>query len=314
MEAQGTGDLTLSLCGAPAAFASGFVKQSAGFHVLANIATAVAAGLLVFAWLTLADCAGSGATGSMSRCRSAGDEHAGAAGVLGIVHRRLGRCEQLDRIDESDLVREPDADRDLDRHTVERDGLGRVAAQALGDLEGQARRSTSTSNTAKELSPTRATTSFLRHEPESVAAIARRTCRRPSLAVLVLDGVDVVDAEHDQTGLVRLEVASAVVELATGSASSPMDRLRALGRAAARARVARHVPAARAMPGRGRRSGRVLAASRRLCHHRLVAGDRLRRERAGRVSHIASASRVPSTLHGGEADRLHAAGLDRATG
>jgi hypothetical protein len=31
-----------------------FVKQAAGFHVLANIATAVAAGLLVFAWLTLA--------------------------------------------------------------------------------------------------------------------------------------------------------------------------------------------------------------------------------------------------------------------
>jgi MFS family permease len=54
VEAQGTGDLTLSLCGASAALASGFVKQSAGYHVLANIATAVAAGLLVFAWLTLA--------------------------------------------------------------------------------------------------------------------------------------------------------------------------------------------------------------------------------------------------------------------
>jgi MFS family permease len=54
VEAQGTGDLTLSLCGAAAAFASGFVKQSAGFHVLANLATGVAAGLLVFAWLTMA--------------------------------------------------------------------------------------------------------------------------------------------------------------------------------------------------------------------------------------------------------------------
>jgi MFS family permease len=54
VEAQGTGDLTLSLCGASAAFASGFIKHSAGFHVLANIATAVAAGLLVFAWVTLA--------------------------------------------------------------------------------------------------------------------------------------------------------------------------------------------------------------------------------------------------------------------
>jgi MFS family permease len=53
VEAQGTGDLTLSLCGATAALASGFVKQSAGFHTLANIATLVAAGLLGFAWLTL---------------------------------------------------------------------------------------------------------------------------------------------------------------------------------------------------------------------------------------------------------------------
>jgi hypothetical protein len=54
VEAQGTGDLTLSLCGATAAFASGFVKQSAGFHMLANLATLVAAGLLGFAWLTVA--------------------------------------------------------------------------------------------------------------------------------------------------------------------------------------------------------------------------------------------------------------------
>jgi MFS family permease len=54
VEAQGTGDLTLSLCGAAAAFGSGFVKQGAGFHILADIATAVAAGLLIFAWLTSA--------------------------------------------------------------------------------------------------------------------------------------------------------------------------------------------------------------------------------------------------------------------
>lgn len=53
VEAQGTGDLTLSLCGATAALGSGFVKQAAGFHVLANLATGVAAALLVFAWLTL---------------------------------------------------------------------------------------------------------------------------------------------------------------------------------------------------------------------------------------------------------------------
>jgi MFS family permease len=54
VEAQGTGDLTLSLCGAAAAFGSGFVKQAAGYHILADVATGVAAGLLVFAWLTAA--------------------------------------------------------------------------------------------------------------------------------------------------------------------------------------------------------------------------------------------------------------------
>lgn len=53
VEAQGTGDLTLSFCGALAAFGSGFVKQSAGFHMLANAATAIAAGLFVYAYATM---------------------------------------------------------------------------------------------------------------------------------------------------------------------------------------------------------------------------------------------------------------------
>ena len=52
VQAQGTGDLTLSVCGAVAAFGSGFVKQSAGFHILADVATALAAVMLVFAWYT----------------------------------------------------------------------------------------------------------------------------------------------------------------------------------------------------------------------------------------------------------------------
>ncbi|RLE23652.1 MAG: MFS transporter, partial [Actinobacteria bacterium] len=52
VEVQGAGDLTLSLCGALAALASGFVKASFGFHILANLATVLAAGLLVFAWYT----------------------------------------------------------------------------------------------------------------------------------------------------------------------------------------------------------------------------------------------------------------------
>ena len=52
VEAQGTGDLTLSLCGAAAAFGSGFVKQAAGYHILADAATVLAGALLVYAWVT----------------------------------------------------------------------------------------------------------------------------------------------------------------------------------------------------------------------------------------------------------------------
>jgi len=52
VEVQGTADLTMSLCGAAAAFGSGFVKESYGFHLLANGAAALAAGLLVLAWFT----------------------------------------------------------------------------------------------------------------------------------------------------------------------------------------------------------------------------------------------------------------------
>ena len=52
VEAQGTGDLTLSFCGAVAAFGSGFVKEAAGFHILADAATVLAAVMLVAAWAT----------------------------------------------------------------------------------------------------------------------------------------------------------------------------------------------------------------------------------------------------------------------
>ncbi|HUF96656.1 MAG TPA: MFS transporter [Ilumatobacter sp.] len=51
VEAQGAGDLTLSACGAAAAFGSGFVKSAVGFHILADLATAGAAVLLVVAWV-----------------------------------------------------------------------------------------------------------------------------------------------------------------------------------------------------------------------------------------------------------------------
>ncbi len=52
VEVQGTADLAMGLSGAAAAFASGFVKDSFGFHLLANGATALAAALLVLAWFT----------------------------------------------------------------------------------------------------------------------------------------------------------------------------------------------------------------------------------------------------------------------
>jgi MFS family permease len=58
VEVQGTGDLTLSLCGAAAAFSSGFVKASFGFHLLADGAAVLAAALLVLAWYTAATTSG----------------------------------------------------------------------------------------------------------------------------------------------------------------------------------------------------------------------------------------------------------------
>lgn len=49
MSIQGTADLLMSLCGG-AAFASGFVRRAAGFHMLANLAALAAGMLLVTAW------------------------------------------------------------------------------------------------------------------------------------------------------------------------------------------------------------------------------------------------------------------------
>jgi MFS family permease len=54
VEVQGTSDLTMSFCGALAAFSWGFVKQSFGFHLLANAAAVLAGCLLVSAWLAAA--------------------------------------------------------------------------------------------------------------------------------------------------------------------------------------------------------------------------------------------------------------------
>ena len=49
---QGTADLTMSLCGAVAGFASGFIRRAVGYHVLADIAAAAAVGLLVAAYVS----------------------------------------------------------------------------------------------------------------------------------------------------------------------------------------------------------------------------------------------------------------------
>ncbi len=52
VEVQGTADLTMSLCGAVAAFSSGFVKDSFGFHLLADGAALLGAMLLIAAWVS----------------------------------------------------------------------------------------------------------------------------------------------------------------------------------------------------------------------------------------------------------------------
>ena len=50
VEVQGTADLAMSFCGGMAAFASGFIKQAWGYHMLANAATLLAGLLLVVAY------------------------------------------------------------------------------------------------------------------------------------------------------------------------------------------------------------------------------------------------------------------------
>jgi MFS family permease len=54
VEVQGTADLTMSVCGGLAAFSSGFVKQTFGFHLLANVASGAAIALAALtAWTVL---------------------------------------------------------------------------------------------------------------------------------------------------------------------------------------------------------------------------------------------------------------------
>lgn len=52
VEVQGTADLAMSFFGGAAAFASGFVKQSHGFHLLADSSAILAGVLLVTVWVT----------------------------------------------------------------------------------------------------------------------------------------------------------------------------------------------------------------------------------------------------------------------
>lgn len=52
VEVQGTADLAMSFFGGTAAFASGFVKQSFGFHLLADSSAILAGVLLVTVWMT----------------------------------------------------------------------------------------------------------------------------------------------------------------------------------------------------------------------------------------------------------------------
>lgn len=52
VEVQGTADLAMSFFGGAAAFASGFVKQTFGFHLLADSSAILAGMLLVIVWTT----------------------------------------------------------------------------------------------------------------------------------------------------------------------------------------------------------------------------------------------------------------------
>lgn len=52
VEVQGTADLAMSFFGGAAAFASGFIKQSFGFHLLADSSAILAALLLIAIWVT----------------------------------------------------------------------------------------------------------------------------------------------------------------------------------------------------------------------------------------------------------------------
>jgi MFS family permease len=54
VEVQGTSDLTMSACGAMAALSSGLVKESFGFHLVADGAALLAGGILLLAWYTRA--------------------------------------------------------------------------------------------------------------------------------------------------------------------------------------------------------------------------------------------------------------------
>jgi MFS family permease len=54
VEVQGTSDLTMSACGALAAFSSGLVKESFGFHLVADGAALLAGVIILLAWYTAA--------------------------------------------------------------------------------------------------------------------------------------------------------------------------------------------------------------------------------------------------------------------
>lgn len=54
VEVQGTSDLVMSACGALAALSSGLIKESFGFHLVADGAALLAGCILMFAWYTTA--------------------------------------------------------------------------------------------------------------------------------------------------------------------------------------------------------------------------------------------------------------------
>ena len=313
VEAQGTGDLTLSLCGATPRSR----QASSSSRPASTCSPTWRRRSPPVCCLRLADrrpaAPHRSATGGLS-LTSASNEHAGAAGFLRVFHRRFGRDEQLDRIDEADLVREADADRHLD---------GASPSSSIG-LCTPRRAGASRSRTRRDGRRRRAARRRRRRRPGR----RRRSCgthsrgdRRPRARICSAaspPSSPVIESMLSRPitirpGLVRLEAGERGVELsrvgivASGSSSRHSPAARPPQRSASRSLllVEPHVEG----PSRGR--GRRLRSRRAACRRRGALARSTTVTRCGTTT--SGACRRLAVADGRDADRLHTARLDRGT-